>query len=135
MLAGNLGYVPQNAWHLLLRLWPIFLVGIGLDLVFGSTHSTWAAIGRVFLGLLLIAGLFWLAMAIPGRNILKPMDIHQPLDNATSAQLEFNLAAVSFICSRGRKGYSDCRHCQSARRQACQPAIQRSQRWMELLCA
>jgi len=103
MLAGNLGYVPQNAWHLLLRLWPIFLVGIGLDLVFGSTHSTWAAIGRVFLGLLLIAGLFWLAMAIPGGNILKPMDIHQPLDNATSAQLEFNLAAGKFYLQPGEE--------------------------------
>lgn len=103
MLAGNLGYVPQNAWHLLLQLWPIFLVGIGLDLVIGSTHSTWAAIGRVFLGLLLIAGLFWLAMGIPGGNILKPMEIHQPLDNTTSAQLEFNLAAGKFYLQPGQE--------------------------------
>ena len=103
LLAGNLGYLNQNAWQLLVRLWPIFLVGIGLDLAFGKGHSTWAALGRVFAGFLLVAVIMWLAVAAPAGGVYQPIQINQSLDGATASSLHFSLAAGEFDLS-GKAG-------------------------------
>ncbi|MRR33019.1 hypothetical protein EG834_22405, partial [bacterium] len=93
LLLGNLGYFSQNAWQLLLRLWPIFLVGIGLDLAFGRGHSTWSVLGKVLVGLLLVAAIFWFAFASPFGASFHPVAINQSLDGATSSNLQFSVAA------------------------------------------
>lgn len=99
--AGNLGYLNQNAWELLLRLWPIFLVGIGLDIAFGHGHSTWAALNRAALGLLLVAGIFWLAVLTPTSAAFNPVTINQTLDGATSSTLQLDMAAGEFNLQGG----------------------------------
>jgi len=96
LLAGNLGYLDQTAWQLLLRLWPVFLVGIGLDIAFGRGQSTWAAMGRAALGLLLVAGIFWLAVMTPSGTAHAPVAIHQRLDGATSSSMRLSMAAGQF---------------------------------------
>jgi len=101
LLLGNLGYFSQNAWQLLLRLWPVFLVGIGLDLAFGRGHSTWSVLGKVLVGLLLVAGVFWLAVASPFGTAYHPVTLNQSLDNATSSSLQFSMAAGEFDLKAG----------------------------------
>lgn len=101
LLAGNLGYLHQGAWELLLRLWPIFLVGIGLDIAFGQGRSTWAALGRAALGLLLVAGIFWLAVLTPTGTAFNPVTINQSLDGATSSTLQLDMAAGEFDMQGG----------------------------------
>jgi len=98
---GNLGYFSQNAWQLLLRLWPVFLVGIGLDLAFGRSHSIWSVLGRVLVGFLLIGGIFWFAVAAPFGTANHPVAIHQALDGATSSALQFSMAAGEFDLKAG----------------------------------
>jgi len=50
-LLNNLGIVGWSIWETLLRLWPILLIAVGLDLLVGRRFP----LGSVLLGLLLIA--------------------------------------------------------------------------------
>lgn len=58
-LLNNLGVVDWNIWSILWRMWPVLIVAIGLDLIFGRRSGVWQAITvAVLIGL--FAGAFWL---------------------------------------------------------------------------
>lgn len=42
LLLTNLGYLPRPVWSSLLRLWPVVLIALGLDLLFGRSMVRWA---------------------------------------------------------------------------------------------
>ncbi len=93
LLLGNLGYLGEDGFTLLLRLWPVLLVAIGLDIAFGSRKSVWSSLLRVGLGLALVAGILWLAVASPFGVGMKSVDFDQTLDGATESYLAFEIAA------------------------------------------
>jgi hypothetical protein len=93
LLLGNLGYLGENGFTLLLRLWPVLLVAIGLDIAFGSRKSMWSSLLRVGLGLALVAGILWLAVASPSVTGMKSVDFDQPLDGATESSLAIEITA------------------------------------------
>ncbi len=55
LLLANLGYLPWQSWGMLWRLWPLLLVGLGIDFLIGR-RSMAGAVVSAFLILLLIAG-------------------------------------------------------------------------------
>jgi hypothetical protein len=58
-LLSNLGLVTWNIWELMFRLWPLWLVAAGIDLLFGrSRWGSWVAVGLI---LALIGGAGWFA--------------------------------------------------------------------------
>ena len=63
-LMGNLGYLQFGVWELILRLWPIFLVALGLDLMIGH-KKPWNAVAGVAVGILATAGIVWLVLSSP----------------------------------------------------------------------
>jgi hypothetical protein len=93
LLLGNLHYLQWGGLDLLLRLWPVLLVGWGLDVAFGHNSSTWSTILRVGLGLLLIGGIVWLAMVGPISSPARVINFSQSLDGATSSEVNISLAA------------------------------------------
>ncbi len=93
LLLGNLHYLQWGSLDLLLRLWPILLIGWGLDVAFGHNSSTWSTILRVGLGILLVGGIVWLAMVGPFTVAAKPIDFSQSLDKATQAEVNVSIAA------------------------------------------
>lgn len=93
LLLGNLGYLGEDGFTLLLRFWPVLLVAIGLDIAFGSRKSVWSSLLRVGLGLALVAGILWLAVASPFGAGMKSVDFEQDLDGATESSLELEIAA------------------------------------------
>ncbi|MEA5078482.1 MAG: DUF5668 domain-containing protein [Anaerolineaceae bacterium] len=93
LLLGNLHYLQWGGLDLLLRLWPVLLVGWGLDVAFGHNSSTWSTILRVGLGILLIGGIVWLAMVGPFTTPAKIVNFSQSLDGATSSEINVSLAA------------------------------------------
>lgn len=60
-LLGNLGYLTLSAWDLILRLWPLFIVAVGLDLLIGKREA-WSAIAGIAIGLVITGGIFWLVV-------------------------------------------------------------------------
>jgi hypothetical protein len=92
LLLGNLGILAQNGFALLLRLWPILLVAIGLDIAFGHRNMLWSTLVRIGLGLALVAGIFWLAMTTPVNSSMRSIPFEQSLDGATTSDISMTMA-------------------------------------------
>jgi hypothetical protein len=54
-LLNNFGHLPWNAWELILRLWPVLIIAIGLDIIIGR-RSAWGALISLVLMLAIVAG-------------------------------------------------------------------------------
>jgi hypothetical protein len=87
---GNLNYLPWGGLNLLWRLWPVLLIAWGLDVAFAHKKSLWSTIGRVTLGLLLVGGILWLAIASPFQSGMKTETISQSLDSAIRSNISLN---------------------------------------------
>lgn len=89
-LLSNLGFLEWGIWETLARLWPLFLVAAGLDLVFGRA-SAWVGvlIGLVVLAIVTAAafGSFnWWGRPATWRTA-RTERIAAPLDGAASAEV------------------------------------------------
>jgi hypothetical protein len=96
LILGNLGYLKWDGLNLLWRLWPILLVAWGLDVAFGHQKSVWSTLGRVALGLLLVGGILWLAIASPFNNALRSENVSQDLDSALRSEISFSTGVGEF---------------------------------------
>ena len=96
LILGNLGYLKWDGLDLLWRLWPILLVAWGLDVAFGQQKSFWSTLGRITLGLLLIGGIIWLAIASPFNNALRSESVSQSLDDALRSDIRFSTGVGEF---------------------------------------
>jgi hypothetical protein len=102
MLLGNLHYLDYGGFALFLRLWPILLVAIGLDVILGHRGSIWSNLFRVVIGLALVGGIVWLATLSPFFSVgIKSMDFEQKLDKATSSEIRFTMAVGEMNLSGG----------------------------------
>jgi len=91
-LLANLGFLPLGGWELLLRLWPIFLIALGLDLVVRE-RPAWASALAMAVMLVLLGGITWFAIgqarvpanaqpltyALPAGAQRAQIEIEQPL--------------------------------------------------------
>jgi len=98
---SNFGLLAFNIWDALLRLWPILLIAIGLDIIFGRRSTAATIIVRVLLGVLLVAAVIWMAASpINGQTMLdKP--VAQALDGATRGNLNIAAAVGSLHYTSG----------------------------------
>lgn len=102
MLLGNLHYLEYSGFGLFLKLWPILLVAIGLDVIFGQRGSVWSNLFRVVIGLALVGGIVWLATLSPFFSVgVKSVSFEQTLDKATSSDVRFALAVGEMNLSGG----------------------------------
>jgi len=92
LLLGNLGILAQDGLFLLLRLWPILLVGIGLDIAFGRRHALWNTLLRIGLGLALVGGIFWLAMTTPVNSVSQSVPYQHALEGAKTSDISMTMA-------------------------------------------
>ena len=99
-LANNLRILNWDAWVALLRLWPVLIIAIGLEIFIGRKNIWLSAIGVGFTLSLLAAGL-WFSGGVDGVNgIASPRlgsevvteEIEQPLGKAESAEIRIDSA-------------------------------------------
>ena len=97
----NLGYIPPVSWAALARFWPVLLIVIGLDILFGR-RSLAGGLASAFLALLLVGGVIWLLMQSPERfkaiewmGALNPTQKMQkidiPLEDVKEAELNLSM--------------------------------------------
>jgi hypothetical protein len=85
LLLNVLGILEWSIWWTLLRLWPIFLIALGLELLLGR-WSLWGSILAVVLVLAVFAGALWLTTTdYLGTSGLTAQEIRQPRGDATEA--------------------------------------------------
>ncbi len=91
LLAGNLGYISLSAWELIMKGWPLILIGAGLDIIIGRRTAIRSVFGLV-LAFILIACLVWIAdMSIPGN--IQTTEFHQKYEGQSRLELDINRAA------------------------------------------
>ena len=102
-LLGNLGYLSISAWNLILRLWPLFLVAIGLDIILGR-QKPWSSLLGVLVGLLITAGVFWLVVSAPFTPSLMPQDVNLSMNDASTVHGSIIMPVGRLALSGGAEG-------------------------------
>ena len=92
-LLANLGYFTTGAFQLLLRLWPVLLIGWGFDLLLHSRTKAASVIG-IIIGLVLIAGIVWLSLSTPFG--IQKFD-SQPVEQALVSASEGNITVSASV--------------------------------------
>jgi hypothetical protein len=105
LLLANLGYLPVSIWQIAAQYWPLILILVGLDIIFGR-RSWVGALAILGLWIVVIAGVLWLAFTQGGG--LVPMgaavteQINQTLGDIKIATIELNAgASTAFITALG----------------------------------
>lgn len=89
-LLGNFGRLQFGSWEMILRLWPILLVALGLDLLIGQ-RKPWSAVAGVLVGVLATAGIVWLVLASPlsvplrSEEVTFPQEVIKPAESAAGS--------------------------------------------------
>lgn len=89
-LLDNLGVLPWGIWGTLLRLWPVLLIGVGLDILLAH-RSALGALLSLILTLSVVAGILWLGMSgrLTGQHPVTE-EISEPLGEATAAEVDIS---------------------------------------------
>lgn len=91
-LLSNLGMVNWNVWDAIWRLWPVLLVAIGLDILFGRRSAIGALI-VVALVVALIGGVIWYVTTqspvVTGQALTTDRIVQERAD-ASSADIQIN---------------------------------------------
>jgi len=86
LLLSNLGYLGWDVWAKLARLWPLFLIAAGIDLMLGRGGLRWWLATLVLLALVALAALVVLDVAFPGTEHA----IRRELGEAKRASIEIS---------------------------------------------
>jgi len=79
LLLVNLGYLPRQSWAVVWRLWPVLLIALGIDVLFGRRSVFGAVFGGLLILLLFggVVAVVFFARNIPGlAEITRPPDVH-----------------------------------------------------------
>jgi Domain of unknown function (DUF5668)/Putative adhesin len=93
-LLGNLGLIAPLNIFALLRLWPLLLIAIGLDLVFGRRSPAVGAL--IGLGTVVVAAAILVgapSLGLSANTQVKNGRFTEPVGNATSARVELHLSS------------------------------------------
>jgi hypothetical protein len=96
-LLNNMGILSWNVWDVIWRLWPVLLIAIGLDILFGRRSALGSLVVLVLM-IALIVGVVWYAVTyspVVTGQALTTDRIVQELGGATSADVQFSFGAGS----------------------------------------
>jgi hypothetical protein len=90
LLAQNLGWVGADIWLSLLRMWPLILVAVGVDLLI-PRRSAWGTLLSLVLVLAVFVGGFWLSgVRLGGARSTETETVSIAAGNATRAKIHFS---------------------------------------------
>ena len=92
-LMGNFGYLPVPAWEVLFRLWPLFLLALGFDILLGRRSKLLSLLGMVLI-LAILAGSLWaMATGLSSDAVLEGVPIRQDLVGVEQAHISIEPGA------------------------------------------
>lgn len=91
-LLSNLGVLPEVNFRFLLRLWPVALIAIGLDILFARRYPWLGALTGLGAVALVIALVFLApSLGIEPSGDLKTLNFDEPVGNAQEASITLDL--------------------------------------------
>jgi hypothetical protein len=103
LLAQNFGWVGADIWLSLLRMWPVILIAVGIDLLI-PRRSVWGTLASLVLVLAVFAGGFWLSgVRLGGVRSSEMETVSVPAGTATRARIRFSppVAALDLEALKG----------------------------------
>jgi hypothetical protein len=85
-MLSNFGQLAVSGWTMLWNIWPVFLVAIGLDIMFGR-RSLLAGILAAVLVITLLGGFIWYFGSVLAGEGLSVDAFEQPLEGAKRAEI------------------------------------------------
>lgn len=94
-LLNNLGMISWDIWPQLIRLWPVFLIGAGLDLVLGRRSMLGSILVSVFMIALIGGALWFISTQMPSAPAVT-QEVSYALENADRAEvrIDFNVGTL-----------------------------------------
>jgi hypothetical protein len=92
-LLNNLGYLGWGVWGTLVRLWPVLLIAIGLDLLIGRRSILGSALVVLLVVILLGSAIWWTGYWSPAGMAITSDTISQPLGAARRADIDIAMGA------------------------------------------
>jgi LiaI-LiaF-like transmembrane region len=89
LLAQNLGWVGADIWWNLLRMWPLILVAIGIDLLIPRRSGWGTLLSLVLVVAVFIAGFQLSGIRIGGARSVETETLSVPAGEASSARIRF----------------------------------------------
>jgi len=87
LLLSNLGVISGSIWNILLRMWPVVLIIVGIDLLVGR-RSVWGSILMIVVILAVLAGGYWIAqVAVPSAGPASTESVTVPRTQATQVEI------------------------------------------------
>lgn len=101
-LGRELGFFHLNLWDILWRLWPVWLIALGLEIMLGRSTAwgSWVVVGVV---ITVVGGAFWLDANVnpqvgsPGE----PVAISQPVGPARRAEVRIDSSVSRLSITSG----------------------------------
>ncbi len=96
-LLSNLGVITGNPWPIIWKLWPVLLIVIGLDILFGRRSMLGGLIGAA-LGVLLVIGVIFLLVLqpnLPGFS-LGSSELHTSHNSALLGNVQSAGVSIDF---------------------------------------
>lgn len=100
-LLANFGYIQVSVWTVVLRLWPVLLIALGLDLLIGRRRTWVSWVAGIVIGLVLVGGIFWFASTYSGGQAIRIESFTQPLGGAKSADGSISMTAGNLSLTGG----------------------------------
>jgi len=100
LLGNTFGFIPWTVWLTMLSLWPLLLVGLGIELLGRGLHLNWLrALSNVFLTLGLLYGVFvlgpgWTGGGLPVFGVSAPASANYSMSAPHEAALTEGDAAI-----------------------------------------
>lgn len=95
-----LGYITGLDWLQVVRLWPLILIAIALDILI-SRRRPWAILVAVLAGLLLLVGFTFAATRIASTENLVTIPFNQALQGATRANVTISPSVGKLVVTGG----------------------------------
>lgn len=103
-LLNNLGLVNWSVWEVLWRFWPVWLVVIGVDMLFGR-RGGWGGILALAIVVTLLGGTFYYASLLndrrPAVGVSETREISQSLQGAKEARVEISSGVSTLMVTAG----------------------------------
>jgi hypothetical protein len=106
LLLSNLGYISGSIWNILLRMWPVLLIVVGIDILIGR-RTLMGSLLLIALILAVLAGGYWISTTtLPSRVATSVEHVSVPLEGAQRAQIDLHGSAGQMVALAGTAGGS-----------------------------
>lgn len=92
-LLNNMGLLGWEVWEGILRLWPVLLIAVGLDILIGRRSALGSLLVVVVMLGVLAASVWWSGAWLGAGTALTGETISQPLERATRADVQIGMGA------------------------------------------